>query len=81
MKTCFAVLTFRRGRKGGLIPDHHRAARDEGHCIALAERLSKNCHAALAFSRRGDLSCDDWGEPVVLAKYGPIPDGILEATN
>ncbi|RDE08377.1 hypothetical protein [Pelagibacterium lacus] len=78
MVTYFVVQTFQKGKKGVLIADQPRQARDEAHCKYLAERLSHSVHAAVAFSRRGEPSTGDWEDAVILAQYGPLPDELME---
>lgn len=78
MVTYFVVQTFQKGRKGVLIADQPRQARDEGHCKYLAERLSHGAQAVVAFSRRGDPTSGDWEDAVILAQYGQVPDELME---
>lgn len=78
MVTYYVVQTFRRGKRGALIAEQPRQARDQAHCEHLAERLSKSAHAVVAFSRRGDPSSGDWEDALILAQYGPLPDELME---
>lgn len=78
MATYFVVQTFQRGKKGVLIADQPRQARDEAHCKYLAERMSESAHAVVAFSRRGEPSNGDWEDAVILAQYGQVPDELME---
>lgn len=78
MVTYFVVQTFQKGKKGSLVADQPRQARDQAHCEYLAERLSRNTHAVVAFSRRGEPASGDWEDAVILAQYGPVPDEVLE---
>lgn len=40
----------------------------------MAERLSYSRHSVIAFSRTGDPDTGDFDEPVILAKFGDVPD-------
>src|SRR5690606_30650632 len=76
MVTYFVVQAFQKGKKGVLIADEPRQARDEGHCKDLAERLSEGASAVVAFSRRGDPASGDWEDAVILAQFGHVPDEL-----
>lgn len=78
MVTYYVVQTFQRGKRGVLLPDQPRQARDERHCEMLAERLSETHHAVVAFSRVGDPSTGEWEDAQVIAQYGPLPDELME---
>lgn len=78
MVTYYVVQTFERGRKGSLVADQPRQARDKAHCEYLAERLSETHVAVVAFSRTGEVETGDWDDAVIIAQYGQIPDELLE---
>ncbi|HEU5019654.1 MAG TPA: hypothetical protein VFT69_16975 [Pseudolabrys sp.] len=78
MVTYFVVQTFQKGKRGMLIADQPRQARDQGHCEFLAERLSHSNAAVVAFSRRGEVESGDWEDAIILAQYGQIPEELLE---
>lgn len=78
MITYFVVQSFQRGKKGALIPDEPKQARDQNHCVILAERLSKVSASVVAFSRSGDPDSGDWEDAVLIAQYGDVPGELLE---
>ncbi|WP_332717415.1 hypothetical protein [Pelagibacterium mangrovi] len=78
MVTYYVVQSFKRGKRGALLPDQSRQARDQHHCEMLAERLAETCHAVVAFSRAGDPTTGDWEDAQLIAQYGPLPDELME---
>ncbi len=78
MITYFVVQSFQRGKKGALIPDEPKPARDQNHCMILAERPSKGSASVVAFSRSGDPDSGDWEDAVLIAQYGEVPGELLE---
>lgn len=79
MKTYFVVQAFVVGRKGALIADMPREARDEAQAIRLAERLASNRAGVIAFSRTGDPTTGDYDDAVVLARHGRVPAELVDA--
>lgn len=73
MVTYFVVQSFQRGKKGMLIPDQPRQARDRSHCEYLAERLANSCASVVAFSRSGEPDTGAWDDAVILAVHGETP--------
>lgn len=78
MVTYFVVQTFQKGRKGILVADQPKQARDQNHCEILAERMSRSAAAVVAFSRRGEPETGDWEDAIILAQYGQVPDELME---
>jgi len=78
MVTYFVVQSFQRGKRGALIPDQPRQARDQGHCEFLAMRLAESRPAVVAFSRKGEPSTGDWEDAVIIAQYGDVPDELMD---
>lgn len=75
MVTYFVVQSFQKGRKGMLIADEPRQARDAMHCLTLAEKASAKAASVVAFSRCGDPATGEWADATVMIKYGEeIPD-------
>lgn len=79
MVTLFVVQTFQKGKKGMLIPDLPKQARDEVHCRALADRLAGKAASVVAFSRSGDPEAGEWEDAVVISQFGELPAELLEA--
>lgn len=80
MVTYYIVQSFERGKKGMLIPDLPKQARDEAHCQLLAERLAAQKASVVAFSRTGDPDAGDWDDAVVIKQFGELPSELLEMT-
>lgn len=74
--THFVVQAYRKGKRGKLEADEPKIARDLNHCKVLAERTSYSRVAVIAFSRTGDPDTGDFDDPVILAKYGEVPDFV-----
>ncbi|MGV8833274.1 MAG: hypothetical protein ACOH2N_14970 [Devosia sp.] len=72
--THFVVQTFRKGKRGKIEAEEPKIARDENNALVMAERLALSRHAVIAFSRTGDLDTGDFDDPVILAKFGDVPD-------
>lgn len=78
MVTHFVVQSFERGKKGMLIPDRPKRARDEGHCKMMAERLADQKASVVGFSRSGDPDAGDWDDAVVIVQFGDVPSELME---
>lgn len=71
--THYVVQGFRKvGRK--IVPDEPKIARDEAHCLRLAQQASASRTGVVAFSRTGDLDTGDFDDPVFLAQHGDVPE-------
>jgi len=81
MVTYFVVQSFQRGKKGMLIPDQPRQARDQHHCQYLAEKLAESCASVVAFSRTGEPETGDWQDAIILAQFGETPSELLEMAS
>jgi len=81
MITYFVVQTFQRGKKGMLIADLPRPARDRLHCERVAEKLAETSASVVAFSRTGDPETDDWEDAKVISQFGDMPSELLELTS
>ena len=70
------VQPFKRGREGALMPLQMRQCGSPDAARALAERLviEKKAVGALAFSREGDTSADEYSMPLFLARIGDVPE-------
>lgn len=78
MVTYFVVQPFLLGKKGMIIPAPPIQATDEHHCRRLAARHAETSPCVIAFSRTGNPEYGDWDDAVVIARYGTIPDDIME---
>ena len=79
MVTYYVIQTFQRGKKGMLIADQPRQARDANHCVYLAEKLALKAASVVAFSRSGDPANGDWEDAIILATYGDLPIELVDA--
>ncbi|MGQ3673115.1 hypothetical protein ACT6QG_12045 [Xanthobacter sp. TB0136] len=70
----FSVIAFSTGKRGRIIGRTPVQARDEGHARRTAERLSARHVGVIATACVVDIEAESWGEPVVLASYGQVPD-------
>lgn len=73
MLTYYVVQSFQRTRKGILVSNPAVEARDAGHALRMAERLSCTSAGVVAFSRTGDPSTGEYEDAVVLSRYGSVP--------
>lgn len=81
MVTYFVVQSFQKGRKGMLIADEPKQARDAIHCLALAEKASAKAASVIAFSRHGDPTTGEWADAEVMAQYGEEVPDLTELPN
>ncbi len=81
MVTYFVVQAYQRGKKGMLIPDQPKQARDVSHCSLLAERLAEKSASVVAFSRCGDPESGEWEDAVILAQFGEVPSELYEMAS
>lgn len=78
MITYYVVQSFQRGKKGMLIADEPKQARDLGHCRTMAARLAETSATVVAFSRSGDPDTGDWNDAVIVSQYGHLPEDLFE---
>lgn len=71
-----AVLPFVRGARGALSAGNIRQCPSADAAKRLAERLvcEKQADGALAYSRPGPSSADEYAEPTFLARIGDVPE-------
>ncbi|MDR6953821.1 hypothetical protein J2X65_003184 [Ancylobacter sp. 3268] len=76
-KTFYVVQPFETGKRGAIkagIPMEVRSAEDAER---VARRLSLVKLGAVAFSREVDHESDDADEPILIASFGKVPEGML----
>ncbi|WP_336802400.1 hypothetical protein [Kaistia sp. MMO-174] len=76
-KVVYAVQSFGLTENGKITPDAPQVAKDRGQAERLAEALAQKRHMVVAFSRRCDPEFDIYGDPVVIAKHGPVPAALI----
>jgi len=78
-KTFYVVQPFEAGKRGKMkagIPMEVRSAADADR---VAKRMSMVKLGAIAFSTEVEPESGDAEPPVLIASYGEVPEGVLEA--
>jgi hypothetical protein len=78
-KTFYVVQPFETGKRGRIkagIPMEARSAEDADR---KAKRFSLVKAGAIAFSTEVETESGDAEPPVLIASYGEVPEGVLEA--
>lgn len=78
-KTFYVVQPFTSGRRGALVAGQAREARSAADAERIAERLAGMAAGVIAFSRDVDPEFGDADPPVLIASFGQIPDGVMDA--
>ncbi len=73
-ETIFVVQAFTQDDDGRLVADTPVPARNELDAKDRALRMKGTKAGVIAFSRTGDISIGEYGDAVILASYGDIPD-------
>lgn len=71
-KTVFIAQAF-HWNGGKLEPGRLYQYATEGRAEAAGESLAGSAPGVAVFSLEGHPDADDWGEPVLLARYGSAP--------
>jgi hypothetical protein len=74
METIYFVQGFVAGKRGQLTGLAAIALPTASQAISKAERLGETCRGALAWSQTADVDAGEYGDPVVLATVGEVPD-------
>ena len=69
----FAALPLERDGEGGVVPGEPRETRSEIAAKCLAAAMAATEAGAVALARTAD------DEPVILERYGEVPDEMLVA--
>lgn len=78
-KTFYAVQPFEAGKRGRIKAGVPMEARTAADAERIAKRISLVVAGAIAFSRDVDPESDDADPPVLIASFGEVPDGVLDA--
>lgn len=78
-QTYFVVQSFERSAKGGLAARVPIQVQSREQAIRLADREATRYAGVIAFSRTGDPSTGDYGDAVILATLGHVPEEVLDA--
>ena len=73
-ETIYFVQGFKAGKRGQITAMQAVALQTESQAIAKAERLGETCVGALAWRQTADVEAGEYGEPVVLARIGEVPE-------
>jgi hypothetical protein len=74
MQTFFIVQAWQETGRGALVGLPPMIARDADHALRLVTHQRRMASGVIAFSRRGDPSTGDYDDPVVLSRWGRVPD-------
>jgi hypothetical protein len=77
--TYFVVQPFEQTKKGKMGASSPIQATSSDHAKRLAMRYSGEGKGAIAFSRSGDPTLGEYGDAVILAIVGTVPDGAMES--
>jgi hypothetical protein len=75
--TYHAALSFERDHEGELRAAHAEPAPTPQSAVMRAVKLARSAKGAVAFTRSVDIDRGLYGEPVVHAAIGELPDDVL----
>jgi hypothetical protein len=78
--TYHVALTFIRGEEGDLVVGDAVEASSAAAAIGRACSIASTKAGAVAFSRTGDPDLGEYGDAVILARFGETPPDIEPAT-
>jgi hypothetical protein len=78
--TYFAVLPFSRTEDGEFLAEAAIEVRSADQARAMAARMEGAERGAVAFSKTGDPRAGEWGDAVILGRYGDVPDDLAPYT-
>lgn len=73
-ETIYFVQGFTAGKRGRITPMQPVALQTESQAVTKAERLGETCLGALAWRQTADVEAGEYGDPVVLARVGEVPE-------
>lgn len=73
-ETIYFVQGFKAGKRGQLAAMPAVALQTESQAVTRAERLGETCAGVLAWRQTADVDAGEYGEPVVLARVGQVPE-------
>lgn len=74
--TYFGVVPFERDDQGEILPGKPREARSEIAARCLAAAIAATKPGAVAFSRTTDSGSCDFGDAVIIAHFGDVPEEV-----
>lgn len=78
--TAYMVQGFETTAKNRLRAKPPMKASSREHADRLAERLAQK-GGAIAVAQTADPEMGEYGEPELIARYGQVPAGLLDALN
>ena len=77
--TYFVVLPFLQGEEG-IVPGQAQEVPNAHSALRLAEVMSRKPEnvGALAFKRTGDPNTGNFGEAIILKRFGEVPENLDE---
>lgn len=75
-KTIYLVQGYTAGPRGRISPMPAIEAASAAAAISRAERLAERKGGALALSRVGDTDLNEFEDPVILGRFGKVPDEV-----
>jgi hypothetical protein len=74
--TYYVVVPFVADESGDLVPLEPIEAQSAGSAMRKAAEVATGKGGAIAFSRTGDPATGDFGDAVVLGRYGDVPTDL-----
>lgn len=76
-ETIYTVQSFQMGNRNRLRADAPIPCKSAEGALRIAQRLASNRIGVMAFSITGDAELGDYDDkPIILFRYGQIPDEI-----
>jgi len=73
-QTIYFVQGFKAGKRGQLVALEAVGCSTEIQAVGRAERLGEGCAGAMAWALTADVEAGEYGDPVVLARVGEVPE-------
>jgi len=78
-ETTYIVQPFQLSKKGRLERGQAEKAKDEQAALRKAERMMQTKVGVIVLREEVDAAADMYGTPIVVAQFGRIPEGLVEA--
>lgn len=73
-KTQFIVQAFRAGKRGALVAEPAILASSAANARLRAEKMAERKAGVVAYQMTADPDAGDYGDPIVLARFGETPE-------
>ena len=74
--TYYVVVPFTADESGDLVPMEPIEAQSAGSAMRRAADIAASKGGAIAFSRTGKPATGDFGDAVILGRYGEVPTDL-----